>query len=193
MRGKLCLGPNTASDPSNRLSLWNGNNCCQWPVVGCNNATGHVIRLDLPSELTFSLWSDIKGNELNSSLSELTYLSYLDLSGNNFGRSPVPEFIGTLTRLRHLNLSFAQFLGVVPHQIGNLSSLHVLDLGGNSKIDMHNLYPNVSFIFYISNKRAKHELDSYYLWHCRLGHINKKRMDMLQRDGLLQPVGPIML
>ncbi|GJT71404.1 retrotransposon protein, putative, ty1-copia subclass [Tanacetum coccineum] len=23
--------------------------------------------------------------------------------------------------------------------------------------------------------------------HCRLGHINKKRMDMLQRDGLLQP------
>ncbi|GJY79190.1 zinc finger, CCHC-type containing protein [Tanacetum coccineum] len=55
------------------------------------------------------------------------------------------------------------------------------------EIDMHNLYPNVSSIFNISNKRAKHELDSYYLWHCRLGHINKKRMDMLQRDGLLQP------
>ncbi|GJW56318.1 putative leucine-rich repeat protein [Tanacetum coccineum] len=110
MRGKLCLG------------------------VGCNNATGHVIRLDLPSELTFSLWSDIKGNELNSSLSELTYLSYLDLSGNNFGSSPVPEFIGTLTRLRHLNLSSAQFSGVVPHQIVNLSSLRVLDLGGNSEL-----------------------------------------------------------
>ncbi|GKA56960.1 zinc finger, CCHC-type containing protein [Tanacetum coccineum] len=55
------------------------------------------------------------------------------------------------------------------------------------EIDMHNLYPNVSSIFNISNKRSKHELDSYYLWHCRLGHINKKRMDMLQRNGLLQP------
>ncbi|GJY30266.1 retrotransposon protein, putative, ty1-copia subclass [Tanacetum coccineum] len=55
------------------------------------------------------------------------------------------------------------------------------------EIDMHNLYLNVSSYFNISNKRAKHELDSYYLWHCRLGHINKKRMDMLQRDRLLQP------
>ncbi|GKF11228.1 retrovirus-related pol polyprotein from transposon TNT 1-94, partial [Tanacetum coccineum] len=27
---------------------------------------------------------------------------------------------------------------------------------------------------------------SSYLWHCRLGHINKKRMDKLQRDGILQ-------
>nr|GEU52379.1 hypothetical protein [Tanacetum cinerariifolium] len=55
------------------------------------------------------------------------------------------------------------------------------------EIDMHNLYLNVNFIFNISNKRAKHELDSYYLWHCRFGHINKKRLDMLQRDRLLQP------
>nr|GEU49807.1 hypothetical protein [Tanacetum cinerariifolium] len=55
------------------------------------------------------------------------------------------------------------------------------------EIDMHNLYPNVSFNFNISNKRIKHGLDSYYLWHCHLGHIKKKCIDMLQRDGLLQP------
>ncbi|GJZ33744.1 retrotransposon protein, putative, ty1-copia subclass [Tanacetum coccineum] len=55
------------------------------------------------------------------------------------------------------------------------------------EIDMHNLYPNVSSNYNVSNKRAKHGLDSYYLWHCHLGHINKKRMDMLQRNGLLQP------
>ncbi|GJU47370.1 retrotransposon protein, putative, ty1-copia subclass [Tanacetum coccineum] len=53
--------------------------------------------------------------------------------------------------------------------------------------DMHNLYPNVSSNYNVSNKRAKHGLDSYYLCHCRHGHINKKRMDMLQHDGLLQP------
>ncbi|GJW42911.1 retrotransposon protein, putative, ty1-copia subclass [Tanacetum coccineum] len=40
--------------------------------------------------------------------------------------------------------------------------------------------------FNVSNKRSKHALDSYYLWHCRLGHINKKRMDKLQRDRILQ-------
>ncbi|GKA42443.1 zinc finger, CCHC-type containing protein [Tanacetum coccineum] len=55
------------------------------------------------------------------------------------------------------------------------------------KNDMHNLYPNISSNYNVSNKRSKHGLDSYYLWHCRLGHINKKRMDMLQHDGLMQP------
>nr|GEV24199.1 retrotransposon protein, putative, Ty1-copia subclass [Tanacetum cinerariifolium] len=56
------------------------------------------------------------------------------------------------------------------------------------KRDMHNLYQNVSCSVYnVSNKKAKHALDSDYLWYCRLGHINKKRMDMLQCDGLLQP------
>nr|GEV04321.1 hypothetical protein [Tanacetum cinerariifolium] len=56
-----------------------------------------------------------------------------------------------------------------------------------STSDMHNLYRNVSSMYNVSNKRAKHALDSYYLWHCRLGHINKKHIDMLQCDGLLQP------
>nr|GEU68004.1 retrotransposon protein, putative, Ty1-copia subclass [Tanacetum cinerariifolium] len=28
--------------------------------------------------------------------------------------------------------------------------------------------------------------DSFYLWHCRLDHINNKHMDKLQRDGILQ-------
>ncbi|GKB39719.1 zinc finger, CCHC-type containing protein [Tanacetum coccineum] len=58
---------------------------------------------------------------------------------------------------------------------------------GIYEIDMHNLYPNVSSMFNVSNKRAKHALDSSYLWHCRLGHINKKRIDKLQRDEILQP------
>ncbi|GJZ78686.1 zinc finger, CCHC-type containing protein, partial [Tanacetum coccineum] len=58
---------------------------------------------------------------------------------------------------------------------------------GIYKIDMHNLYLNISSNYNVSNKRAKHGLDSYYLWHYCLGHINKKRIDILQRDGLLQP------
>ncbi|GJT73636.1 retrotransposon protein, putative, ty1-copia subclass [Tanacetum coccineum] len=57
---------------------------------------------------------------------------------------------------------------------------------GIYEIDMHNLYQNVSSMYNVSNKRAKHALDSSYLWHCRHGHINKKRIDKLQRDGILQ-------
>nr|GEV45564.1 zinc finger, CCHC-type [Tanacetum cinerariifolium] len=35
------------------------------------------------------------------------------------------------------------------------------------------------------NKRAKLNLDSALLWHCRLGHISKKCIEKLQHDGLL--------
>ncbi|GJZ76088.1 zinc finger, CCHC-type containing protein [Tanacetum coccineum] len=69
----------------------------------------------------------------------------------------------------------------------NVFYFNAIPRDGIYEIDMHNLYPNVSSMYNVSNNRAKHGLDSYYLWHCRLGHINKKRMDMLQRDGLLQP------
>ncbi|GKB12988.1 hypothetical protein Tco_0846911 [Tanacetum coccineum] len=47
------------------------------------------------------------------------------------------------------------------------------------EVDMRNIYPNVSSNYNVSNKRAKLGLDSYYIWHCHLGHINKKLMDML--------------
>nr|GEU96639.1 hypothetical protein [Tanacetum cinerariifolium] len=57
---------------------------------------------------------------------------------------------------------------------------------GIYEIDMHNLYPNVSSMFNVSSKRVKYSLDSSHLCHCRLGHINKKRMDKLQRNRVLQ-------
>nr|GEW44487.1 retrotransposon protein, putative, Ty1-copia subclass [Tanacetum cinerariifolium] len=42
-----------------------------------------------------------------------------------------------------------------------------------------------SSMYAISNKRAKLNLDSTLLWHYRFGHINKKRIEKLQQDGLL--------
>ncbi|GKB09994.1 retrotransposon protein, putative, ty1-copia subclass [Tanacetum coccineum] len=35
-------------------------------------------------------------------------------------------------------------------------------------------------------RRAKHNLDFTYLWHCRLAHISKKRIEKLQQEGLLK-------
>ncbi|GJR89022.1 retrotransposon protein, putative, ty1-copia subclass, partial [Tanacetum coccineum] len=57
---------------------------------------------------------------------------------------------------------------------------------GIYEIDMHDLVPNVNSIYNVSNKRVKHNLDSTYLWHCHLAHINKKRIKQLQQDGLLK-------
>ncbi|KAJ9557526.1 hypothetical protein OSB04_012140 [Centaurea solstitialis] len=39
-------------------------------------------------------------------------------------------------------------------------------------------------VYHIS-KRSKDIEDQTYLWHCRLGHINKKRIEKLQKGGLL--------
>ncbi|CAH1426560.1 unnamed protein product [Lactuca virosa] len=61
------------SDPSGRLSSWNGNNCCQWQGVGCDNATGHVTTLDLGSPY-LGYAEMLRVNKLKSSLAELTQL-----------------------------------------------------------------------------------------------------------------------
>nr|GEU49947.1 hypothetical protein [Tanacetum cinerariifolium] len=56
---------------------------------------------------------------------------------------------------------------------------------GIFEIDLSNTLTNESYIYDVSNKRAKIDLDSALLWHCRLGHISKKRIKKLQHDGLL--------
>ncbi|GJT04143.1 retrotransposon protein, putative, ty1-copia subclass [Tanacetum coccineum] len=51
--------------------------------------------------------------------------------------------------------------------------------------DLSNSNTNDSSMYAVSNKRAKLNLDSSLLWHCRLGHISKKHIEELQHDGLL--------
>nr|GEW51594.1 hypothetical protein [Tanacetum cinerariifolium] len=63
---------------------------------------------------------------------------------------------------------------------------HISD--GIFEIDMHNHISNERSIYTCSNKKTKHNLDSTFLWHCRLGHINKKRIEKLQQDGLLKSI-----
>nr|GEU29019.1 hypothetical protein [Tanacetum cinerariifolium] len=53
------------------------------------------------------------------------------------------------------------------------------------RIDLSDSYTNVSSIYALRNKRAKSNLDSALLWHCRLGHISKKSIGKVQHDGLL--------
>ncbi|KAL7259401.1 hypothetical protein ACSBR1_005325 [Camellia fascicularis] len=111
-------------DPSNRLYSWEvEDDCCKWEGVVCNNLTGHVLELHLQNPNT----SALRG-EINPSLLNLKHLKYLDLILNDFGGIPIPSFIGSLASLRCLNLSAAGFAGIIPHQLGDLSSLRFLSL-----------------------------------------------------------------
>ncbi|KAL3652853.1 hypothetical protein CASFOL_002534 [Castilleja foliolosa] len=99
----------------NIMLSWEANpNCCAWPGVECDNATkGHVVGLHLRYSDSTPYIDMLINQVVDSSLLELKYLSYLDLSGNDFRWSPIPSFVGS-----------------VPHQIGNMSSLRIPDLGG---------------------------------------------------------------
>ncbi|GJS66434.1 retrotransposon protein, putative, ty1-copia subclass [Tanacetum coccineum] len=70
----------------------------------------------------------------------------------------------------------------------NLVYFMAVPRDGIFKIDMSCSNTNDSSMYAISSKRAKINLDSSLLWHCRLGHISKKRIEKLQHDGLLNSI-----
>nr|GEW40190.1 hypothetical protein [Tanacetum cinerariifolium] len=67
----------------------------------------------------------------------------------------------------------------------NVVYFSAIPRNGICEINLSNSYTNDSSMYAVSNKRAKTNLDSTLLWHCRLGHISKKRIEKLQHDGLL--------
>jgi hypothetical protein len=116
-------------DPSHRLASWatGDGDCCQWVGVVCHNVTGHVQELHLRSfrpvyedamsdewEAQLEAYERSRfGGKINPSLLDLKHLIYLDLSYNNFNGTQIPKFLGSMERLRYLNLSSAGFGGVI--------------------------------------------------------------------------------
>ncbi|KAL3744574.1 hypothetical protein ACJRO7_013790 [Eucalyptus globulus] len=127
-------------DPSGLLPSWKGKDCCRWEGVICDAINGHVIKLQLLPQprkdntiYHFPMESKLSvSGELNSSLLHLRYLNHLDLSRIDFIHGRIPEFLGSMKQLRYLNLSIANFYGMVPQQLGNLTKLEVLDLHDNT-------------------------------------------------------------
>lgn len=124
----------------NRLSSWIGNDCCNWEGVSCStiNNSVHVIKLDLQNHVNLDssgfiteVPNRIKANLVSPALMRLKFLEHLDLSWNDFSGSSIPAFLGSMRRLRYLNLSSARFNGSVPNQLGNLPNLHSLDLSSS--------------------------------------------------------------
>ncbi|GJV95198.1 zinc finger, CCHC-type containing protein [Tanacetum coccineum] len=64
----------------------------------------------------------------------------------------------------------------------NLVYFHAIPKDVIYEIYLHNSKTNYRSMYAINNKRTKLNLDSTLLWHCRLGHISKKRIEKLQHD-----------
>ncbi|KAI3417160.1 PDZ domain-containing protein [Psidium guajava] len=120
----LTVVTDMSCDP--KTTRWeNGRDCCLWDGVACDNVTGNIIGLDLSfSCLQGTLHSD-------SSLFALPHLQSLNLGFNNFLSSPILPELSAFTELRHLNISYSNFSGLVPTEISYLSKLVLLDLSFN--------------------------------------------------------------
>lgn len=177
------------SDPSNRLSSWVGENCCEWHGITCDFVSGKVTKIDLrnsfdltflhlphliyprrdPNDVVLKYKRSCLGGEISYSLVHLKHLNYMDLSLNNFEGAPIPYFFGMLTNLRYLNLSHANFSGVVPPHLGNLSSLIYLDICAYYTTQFTTIIKGWS-IMHIENMHWLSNLS--YLEYLNLGGVN---------------------
>ncbi|KHN35706.1 LRR receptor-like serine/threonine-protein kinase FLS2 [Glycine soja] len=136
-RSALLLFKHGVKDGSHKLSSWsNGEDCCAWKGVQCDNMTGRVTRLDLNQQY-------LEG-EINLSLLQIEFLTYLDLSLNGFTGLTLPPILNqslvtpsnNLSNLVYLDLSFNEDLHLDNLQwLSQLSSLKCLNL---SEINLEN-------------------------------------------------------
>ncbi|KAA3454293.1 receptor like protein 30-like [Gossypium australe] len=110
------------------LSSWISEECCLWDGVYCNSFTGYVEMLYLGYQ------SLVVAGTVSPSLLKLHHLTSLNFTSNDFNGSLIPEFFGSLKNLILLDLSNANFRGTIPSQLGNLSMLETLRLGGNRRV-----------------------------------------------------------
>ncbi|CAI9112014.1 OLC1v1012377C1 [Oldenlandia corymbosa var. corymbosa] len=111
-------------NPVNKGSYsgWNNSssNPCSWNGVTCNNTKNRVTSVNLSA-------NNIAGDFFGS-FSQLTELTYLDLSVNSIGKG-IPEDLGHCKNLKFLNLSH----NLIDYALNltGLTSLEVLDLSQN--------------------------------------------------------------
>ncbi|KAJ4723327.1 putative Receptor protein kinase [Melia azedarach] len=95
---------------------------CTWSGIHCNHAR-RVVGINLTH-------IGLKGMLQEFSFPMFPYLSYLDLSFNEFF-GIIPPQIRNLSKLEYLDFSFNQLNGPIPIEVGQLSSLKHLILSTN--------------------------------------------------------------
>ncbi|XP_058076019.1 receptor-like protein EIX2 isoform X2 [Magnolia sinica] len=155
------------NDPSNLLSSWDdAPDCCKWRGITCHNTTGYVLKLELHADNDSYLGMPQLSGGIDPALVGLKHLQFLDLSYNAFTDIPIPQLMGSMNELRHLNLSSAGFSGRIPRQLGNLSHLISLQLSSNSlnSLSAKNLWwltslPSLKYLdmSYVNLSMASHD------------------------------------
>ncbi|XP_068333092.1 MDIS1-interacting receptor like kinase 2-like [Pyrus communis] len=106
---------------------WSGhtNHLCEWPGITCNTA-GSITEISLPPE--FQLGDD--GNFGKFNFSCFPNIVRLRLHARGL-KGSIPSEIGTLSKLKHLDLSYNQITGYIPSSLWNLKNLVTLQLSAN--------------------------------------------------------------
>ncbi|KAG8480696.1 hypothetical protein CXB51_025284 [Gossypium anomalum] len=124
-----------ASLPSNTQtllsSLWGGSNHCNWTGITCNSA-GSITNMTLRGyELKLRASKQLFVWVHSFTHREPFNLNFLDLSYNNFSGN-IPLEIGLLKSIYTISLQYNSFSGSIPREILNLTKLHHLDLAQNN-------------------------------------------------------------
>ena len=114
------------SSPSGALNWSRSVDCCSWYGIGCEPVAGEdrVTRLWLPSE-------GLKGL-ISPTITNLTYLTQLNLSRNSFLGSLPSDFFSSLNRLKLLDMSYNRLHGRLPSSVSSTSrDFNAIDLSSN--------------------------------------------------------------
>ncbi|KAF8692197.1 hypothetical protein HU200_039800 [Digitaria exilis] len=120
------FGPASCDIPTTTLPSWKaGTDCCHWEGISCDRVAGTVTALNLSNKC-------IQISGFHPALFSLVSLKYLDLGGNQFSGSHLPDSgFDMLTQLQVLNLRQSNLSGTIPPSLSGLHSLKVIDLSGN--------------------------------------------------------------
>ncbi|KAF7082016.1 hypothetical protein CFC21_085903 [Triticum aestivum] len=125
----LAFKQGISDDPKDYLGSWRQErqDCCQWAGITCDNVTGHVVKLDLGQR-------NYLAGQISPSLLSLEHLEYLNLNSTGLcgpdGR--IPEFLGSLRNLRHLDLSYSCMYSTNISWLTRLPLLVHLDMSGTN-------------------------------------------------------------
>ncbi|CAN6568062.1 unnamed protein product [Malus baccata var. baccata] len=156
--------------------------CCKWAGIHYSNRTGHIIQLNLGQ----SYLSEAYSLQEEGDPEFYYHLQEIDFNGSQF-----PDFIGSLSNLRHLDLSDASFAGRFPSHVGNLTHLQYLDISFNFFANVENLNswpPNLSSLTYLNMSSSN--LSNVYDWMEAVNKLPKLTNLTLTKCGLLSLIHP---